>query len=114
MLSCVCGVSFADVASELPTGLIIGPRGNTQKRMERETGCKVAIRGKGSQKPGRVKDVRPQPGEEDELHVAIMGDTEAQVRIAERIVKKLLLPIDDEKNVWKQQQLEELARYNGV
>ena len=22
-------------------GLIIGPRGNTQKRMERETGCKV-------------------------------------------------------------------------
>jgi splicing factor 1 len=25
-------------------GLIIGPRGNTQKRMERETGCKIAIR----------------------------------------------------------------------
>ncbi|CAM9546627.1 unnamed protein product, partial [Ectocarpus sp. 8 AP-2014] len=27
--------------------LIIGPRGNTQKRMERETDCKIAIRGKG-------------------------------------------------------------------
>ncbi|KAL2540039.1 splicing factor-related [Abeliophyllum distichum] len=28
-------------------GLIIGPRGNTQKRMERETGAKIVIRGKG-------------------------------------------------------------------
>lgn len=27
-------------------GLIIGPRGNTQKRLERETGCKVSIRGR--------------------------------------------------------------------
>lgn len=34
-------------------GLIIGPRGNTQKRMEKETGCKIAIRGKGSVKEGR-------------------------------------------------------------
>lgn len=27
-------------------GLIIGPRGNTQKRLERETHCKISIRGK--------------------------------------------------------------------
>ncbi|KAI5670215.1 hypothetical protein M9H77_10579 [Catharanthus roseus] len=33
-------------------GLIIGPRGNTQKRMERETGAKIVIRGKGSVKEG--------------------------------------------------------------
>ena len=34
-------------------GLIIGPRGNTQKRMQKETNTKIAIRGKGS-----VKEVR--------------------------------------------------------
>lgn len=33
-------------------GLIIGPRGNTQKQMEQETGCKISIRGKGSAKEG--------------------------------------------------------------
>ncbi len=31
-------------------GLIIGPRGITQKNMERETGAKIAIRGRGSVK----------------------------------------------------------------
>ncbi len=34
-------------------GLIIGPRGNTQQRMQRETNTKIAIRGRGS-----VKEVR--------------------------------------------------------
>lgn len=31
-------------------GLIIGPRGMTQKQMERDTGAKIAIRGRGSVK----------------------------------------------------------------
>ncbi|KAI3745480.1 hypothetical protein L1987_58594 [Smallanthus sonchifolius] len=35
------------------SGLIIGPRGNTQKRMEKEIGAKIVIRGKGSVKEGR-------------------------------------------------------------
>jgi hypothetical protein len=30
------------------TGLIIGPRGANQKRMEEDTGCKILVRGKGS------------------------------------------------------------------
>ena len=34
-------------------GLIIGPRGNTQKRMQKETNTKIAIRGKGQCKGGR-------------------------------------------------------------
>ena len=33
-------------------GIIIGPRGNTQKRMQRETNTRIAIRGKGSVKDG--------------------------------------------------------------
>lgn len=31
-------------------GLLIGPRGLYQKRLEEESGCKILIRGKGSQK----------------------------------------------------------------
>ena len=46
-------------------GLIIGPRGNTQKRLVQETGCQVVIRGKGSVKDGRRarRDGKPDPSE---------------------------------------------------
>lgn len=60
------------------SGLIIGPRGNTQKRLERETDCKIAIRGKGSVKEG----ARRGPtviDEDDELHVYISGESEDAV-----------------------------------
>ena len=33
-------------------GLLIGPRGNTLKTMEKDTGAKIIIRGKGSVKEG--------------------------------------------------------------
>lgn len=35
-------------------GLLIGPRGNTLKAMEKDTGAKIIIRGKGSVKEGKV------------------------------------------------------------
>lgn len=31
------------------TGLLIGPKGNSQKQLEEKTGCKILVRGKGSQ-----------------------------------------------------------------
>jgi len=31
------------------TGLLIGPKGNNQKQLEERTGCKILVRGKGSQ-----------------------------------------------------------------
>ena len=37
-------------------GLLIGPRGNTLKAMERDTGAKIIIRGKGSVKEGKVPE----------------------------------------------------------
>lgn len=37
-------------------GRLLGPRGNSLKRVEASTGCRVYIRGKGSIKdPGKVK-----------------------------------------------------------
>ena len=60
-------------------GLIIGPRGNTQKRMQKETNTKIAIRGKGSVKEGASRDPKYDYGEEEELHVLITGDTQNDV-----------------------------------
>ena len=37
-------------------GLIIGPRGNTQKEMEQATNTKISIRGKGSAKGPRARE----------------------------------------------------------
>jgi hypothetical protein len=39
-------------------GRILGPRGNSLKRVEASTGCRVFIRGNGSIKdPGKVREV---------------------------------------------------------
>ncbi|GBG72690.1 hypothetical protein CBR_g12258 [Chara braunii] len=99
-------------------GLIIGPRGNTQKRMEKETGAKIAIRGKGSVKEGRSqqgrRDQKPDPAENEDLHVLIQADTEDQLERAAAMIEKLLVPVEEGKNEHKRTQLRELALLNGT
>jgi hypothetical protein len=96
-------------------GLIIGPRGQTQKRMEKESGAKIAIRGRGSVKPGKGrKDGKPNPGEEDDLHVLITADNVDQLEKAGEMVYKLLVPVEEGKNDLKREQLRELARIHGT
>jgi splicing factor 1 len=62
-------------------GLIIGPRGNTQKRMQSETRTKIAIRGKGSLKEGIIKNPSYDYGEDEPLHVLITGDAKEDVSL---------------------------------
>mmetsp|Transcript_43264 Transcript_43264/g.109537 ORF Transcript_43264/g.109537 Transcript_43264/m.109537 type:complete len:571 (+) Transcript_43264:102-1814(+) len=95
-------------------GLIIGPRGNTQKRMQKETNTKIAIRGKGSVKEGAARDPKYDYGEEEELHVLIQGDTQDDVDKAAIMVEKLLQPVDEARNEHKRMQLRELASLNGT
>jgi hypothetical protein len=95
-------------------GLIIGPRGNTQKQMEQDTGCKISIRGKGSSKEGSKGRASKNIDEDEELHVHITGETEENVEKASRMVQDLLRPIDDDINQHKQKQLRELALINGT
>ena len=97
-------------------GLIIGPRGKTQKEMENKSGCKIAIRGKGSVKEGARgrRDGKPMEGDNEPLHVVITGEDQASVDKAAEMIEKMLVVIDDEKNVHKQQQLRELALLNGT
>jgi len=93
-------------------GLIIGPRGDTHKQMEKKSGAKISIRGKGSQKEGQVG--KQNPGDDEDLHVLITADSEKQLQIAADMIEQLLIPIDDEKNEHKQLQLRKLADYNGT
>ncbi|KAH8966470.1 hypothetical protein BDL97_03G026700 [Sphagnum fallax] len=98
-------------------GLIIGPRGNTQKRMERETGAKIVIRGKGSAKEGRSaqkRDLKPDPSENEDLHVLVEADTADGLEKAAGMVEKLLLPVEEGRNEHKRAQLRELAALNGT
>ena len=97
-------------------GLIIGPRGKTQKEMESKTGCKIAIRGKGSVKEGARgrRNGVPLEGEDEPLHVVITGDDPSAINAAAEMIESMLVVIDDEKNVHKQNQLRELALLNGT
>ncbi len=97
-------------------GLIIGPRGKTQKELETKTGCKIAIRGRGSVKEGARgrRDGKVMESDDEPLHVVITGDDQRSVDAATDMIEQMLVVIDDEKNVHKQQQLRELALLNGT
>ncbi|KAI9294708.1 putative splicing factor [Neoconidiobolus thromboides FSU 785] len=98
-------------------GLLIGPRGNTLKKMETETGCKISIRGKGSVKEGKRTDAGPIPGIDEELHCLITGDTEEKVQKALKMVKEIIAAsaaVPEGQNELKRQQLRELASLNGT
>ena len=97
-------------------GLIIGPRGKTQKELESKTGCKIAIRGKGSVKEGARgrRDGKMMEGDDEPLHVVITGEDQKSVDAATDMIHQMLVVIDDEKNVHKQAQLRELALLNGT
>jgi len=93
-------------------GLIIGPRGNTQKRLQKETGAKIFVRGK---EPGNRKMSKPKGPDDDEpLHVLITARDQASVDKAEDLIKKLLVPLADHENKHKAMQLRELAAMNGT
>ncbi|PXF41647.1 Branchpoint-bridging protein [Gracilariopsis chorda] len=97
-------------------GLILGPRGNTQKRLEKDYECKVAIRGKGSVKDGRARG--PAQLEDNEpLHVIITAeglDGKQRIDQCKRKIMDIITPREDNDNDHKQAQLRELAQLNGT
>ena len=71
--------------------VIVGPRGNTLKKMETESGAKISIRGKGSVKEGKARaDGGLAPGEEEDLHCLITADSEEKIKIAIREIEKIV------------------------
>ncbi|XXQ34868.1 Branchpoint-bridging protein [Plasmodiophora brassicae] len=93
-------------------GMILGPRGLTQKRMQKETNCKIEIRGRGSQKEGRRH--KPHPSDNEDLHVLITAENEADLSLCVSMIEKLLQPVNEDNNEHKARQLRELAAINGT
>jgi splicing factor 1 len=92
-------------------GLIIGPRGMTQKQMEKDTNTKIAIRGRGSVKDGKATQGM---AFDEPLHVLITAQNEADLKKAEAMVRKLVTPMEESKNDHKRAQLRKLAEINGT
>lgn len=93
-------------------GSILGPRGNNHKRLEKETGCKVSVRGKGAEKSThRVRNPRCEEGADKSLHVFITAPTEDNLQRAIELIEPLLLPQTDEARA---EQMKELAMINGT
>ncbi|TQS33694.1 hypothetical protein Golomagni_05950, partial [Golovinomyces magnicellulatus] len=99
-------------------GLLIGPRGNTLKKMETESGAKIAIRGKGSVKEGKGRsDAAHTSNQEEDLHCLIMADTEDKVNKAKKLIHNIIetaASIPEGQNELKRNQLRELAALNGT
>lgn len=100
-------------------GLLIGPRGNTLKAMEKETGAKIIIRGKGSVKEGKVgrKDGQPLPGEDEPLHAFITAANPESVKKAVDKIKEVIrqgIEVPEGHNDLRRMQLRELAQLNGT
>ena len=96
-------------------GLILGPRGNTLKKMEADTGAKIFVRGRGSTKEG--KKGASAPGDDEELHCLITADSEEKVAKALKAVEKIIetaASVPEAQNELKRNQLRELASLNGT
>ncbi|KAF8411942.1 hypothetical protein HHK36_004500 [Tetracentron sinense] len=104
-------------------GRLLGPRGNSLKRVEATTQCRVYIRGRGSVKDSvKEEKLRDKPGCEhlnEPLHVLVEAELPAEIinsRLdqAVAILEDLLKPVDESLDYYKKQQLKELAMINGT
>ncbi|KAG8365194.1 hypothetical protein BUALT_Bualt18G0079000 [Buddleja alternifolia] len=104
-------------------GRLLGPRGNSLKRVEATTDCRFLIRGRGSIKdPVREEMMRGKPGYEhlnEPLHILIEAELPVEIidtRLmqAREILEDLLKPMDESQDFYKKQQLRELAVLNGT
>lgn len=91
-------------------GLLIGPKGITQKQMQDSTGAKILIRGRGASKEGGPSTTG-HPDDNDELHVSIEGSEEAVEKATKEVRAILFNPAQAQR--LKQEQLQRLAEMNG-
>ncbi|XP_009346681.1 KH domain-containing protein At5g56140 [Pyrus x bretschneideri] len=104
-------------------GRLLGPRGNSLKRVEATTECRVLIRGRGSIKdPTKEEMMRGKPGYEhlnEPLHILVEAELPVEIidtRLlqAREVLEDLLRPVDESRDFYKKQQLRELAILNGT
>ncbi|KAI0032531.1 hypothetical protein K488DRAFT_78428 [Vararia minispora EC-137] len=98
-------------------GLLVGPRGNSLKKMERESGAKISIRGKGSVKEGKARPDQYAEDAEEDLHCLVLADSEEKVRLCVKLINKVIetaASTPEGQNDHKRNQLRELAALNGT
>lgn len=83
-------------------GLLVGPRGNSLKKMERESGARISIRGKGSVKEGKGKPGHREEDETDELHCLITADSEEKVQACVKLINSVIetVRVDSSLSSW--------------
>lgn len=103
-------------------GKLLGPRGNSMKRLQEETGVKMSILGKGSMRDKEKEEELRKCGEakyahlSNDLHVLIEvfappGEAYSRMSHALEEIKKFLVP--DYNDEIRQEQLRELSLLNG-
>jgi splicing factor 1 len=116
-------------------GLLVGPRGNSLKKMERESGAKISIRGKGSVKEGKARPDQYADDAEEDLHCLVLGESEEKVAACVKMINRVIetvrltyVPViqfiadhvfqaastPEGQNDHKRNQLRELAALNGT
>jgi len=117
-------------------GLLVGPRGNSLKKMERESGAKISIRGKGSVKEGKARPDQFADDAEEDLHCLVLAETEEKVALCVKLINKVIETVSrsrylsnhstlifiiyqaastpEGQNDHKRNQLRELAALNGT
>lgn len=71
-------------------GLLVGPRGNSLKKMERESGAKISIRGKGSVKEGKARPDQYADDAEEDLHCLVIADSEDKVAACVKMINRVI------------------------
>ena len=77
-------------------GIIIGPRGSTQKILENKSGCRISIRGRGTKQSKFNSD--------EQMHVLLQANSDDQIERGADLIDKLLRGEDAEVNEIKQSQ----------
>jgi splicing factor 1 len=98
-------------------GLLVGPRGNSLKKMERESGAKISIRGKGSVKEGKARPDQYADDAEEDLHCLVLGESEEKVAACVKMINRVIetaASTPEGQNDHKRNQLRELAALNGT
>ncbi|XP_077977180.1 KH domain-containing RNA-binding protein qki.S-like isoform X2 [Glandiceps talaboti] len=104
-------------------GRILGPRGKTAQELERLTGCKIMVRGRGSMRDRKREEQnigRPNWDHlKEELHVLITVEDSkerADIKLARAVseIKRLLVPAAEGEDNLKKGQLMELAILRGT
>lgn len=102
---------FTDTPAQSYVSLILGPRGKTQKILEKRTKCKIYIRGRGA---SRGKNYQFE-NEDEPMHVLIVSDSEANIERCCEILEPILNgKLDDEENKNRRYELMRIGSENRL